>query len=220
VTDPLPGELAAIAEGTPATASRDGALETDAQVLDGLRQGDDRAYAALVRRHGSRMLAVASRLLGSEAEAEDAVQDAFLSAFRSLDGFNGQSRLGTWLHRIVVNAALMRLRTRRRRPETSIEELLPRFLENGHFRNPPQRWQDDPESLLQSADRKRWIRQKISTLPESYRTVLVLRDIENISTQETAELLGITPNAVKIRLHRARLALRESLDVEFRGNEL
>jgi len=163
------------------------------------------------------MLAVAKRLLKSDSEAEDAVQDAFLSAFRSLDQFEGEAKLGTWLHRIVVNAALMRLRTRKRRPETPIEDLLPRFLENGHFLDPPQRWNDDAEQLLQDEERRRWVRDRIDALPETYRTVLLLRDIENLSTQDAAELLSITPNAVKIRLHRARLALRELLDRELRG---
>ena len=184
----------------------------EAALLDRLRAGDELAYASMVREYGGRMLSVARRLLRSESEAEDAVQDAFLSAFRSLSSFQGQSRLGTWLHRIVVNAALMRLRSRQRRSETSIEDLLPRFLEDGHFEAPPKRWQENGENLLQDAQRRRWVRDRIDALPETYRTVLLLRDIEDISTQETAELLEITPNAVKIRLHRARLALRESLD--------
>ena len=184
-----------------------------------LRRGEDDAYAALVRRHAGRMLAVANRLLKSDSEAEDAVQDAFLSAFRSLDSFHGQARLGTWLHRIVVNAALMRLRSRRRHPETSTEDLLPRFLEDGHYLNPPQRWEKDAEGMLADEERRRWVRERIDALPDTYRTVLLLRDIENISTQEAAELLGITANAVKIRLHRARLALRESLDRELRGTK-
>ncbi len=194
-------------------------FSSDADLLAALRRGEEAAYAHLVRLHGGRMLAVAKRLLKVESEAEDAVQDAFLSAFRSLDSFEGEAKLGTWLHRIVVNASLMRLRNRKRRPETPIDDLLPRFLEDGHYLDPPQPWHDDAEQLLQDAERRRWVRDRIDTLPDTYRTVLMLRDIENLSTQDAADLLGITPNAVKIRLHRARLALREILDREFRGGE-
>ena len=114
---------------------------SDEQLLSGLRAGSDDAFAVLVGTHTGRMLAVARRYLGNEEDARDAVQDAFLSAFRAIDRFEGEAKLSTWLHRIVVNACLMKLRTRRRRPEGKIEDLLPRFLEDGHQAEPAAIWQ-------------------------------------------------------------------------------
>jgi RNA polymerase sigma-70 factor (ECF subfamily) len=187
--------------------------EDEAELLAGLRAGDGRAYEALVRRHGGRMLAVARRLLRNEDEAEDAVQEAFLAAWRALPAFEGQSRLGTWLHRIVVNAALMRLRSRRRRPEASIDELLPRFDEDGHRLDagPPPASAD---ALLEHAELRAAVRRCIDLLPDSHRTVILLRDIEELDTKTVAALLEISEAAAKVRLHRARQALRTLLERE------
>ena len=167
-----------------------------------------------MRRHGGRLLAVARRLMRSEEEARDALQEAFVLAFRALPKFAGQSRLSTWLHRIVVNAALMRLRACRSRPEEPLEPLLPAFQEDGHTVRRYATWSADPEQLAGRAEVRRSVRAAIDRLPQSYRTVLVLRDLEELDTAEVAERLGVTPNAVKIRLHRARQALRELLERE------
>jgi RNA polymerase sigma-70 factor (ECF subfamily) len=188
----------------------------EAELLAGLQAGDDAAYARLVRTHAGRMLAVARRMLRDEDAAEDVVQDAFISAFKAIDRFKGDSKLSTWLHRIVVNAALMRIRARSRRSESSIEDLLPRFLEDGHHVVSPEEWKHSAHELLEREATRGKVRELIDQLPDDYRTVLVMRDIEELDTRETAELLGITPNAAKIRLHRARLALRELLDPHMR----
>ncbi len=184
----------------------------EAAFLAALRAGDDRAYEELVRTHGGRMLAVSRRFLRSEDDARDAVQDAFLNAFRSIDHFEGNARLSTWLHRIVVNAALMKLRTRRRRPEHSIEELLPGFLEDGHLAEPASEWQKPPEDRVSRAEIRELVLAKIHELPEGHRNVLLLRDIEELDTRETAAALVVSPGAVKTRLHRARQALRTLLE--------
>lgn len=191
------------------------ARHEEALLVEALRKGDADAYERLVRRHAPRMLAVARRLLRSPDDAEDAVQEAFLSAFRALDRFEGEARLGTWLHRITVNAALMRLRSRRRRPESSLEDLQPRFLEDGHHEVLPRRWKDADRVLADRRLRER-VREAIDRLPDTYRNVLLLRDIEEMDTAETAAALGISENAVKTRLHRARVALREVLDPALR----
>lgn len=188
----------------------------ESRLVERLRGGDDAAYEELVRTQGARMLAVARRFLRSEEDARDAVQDAFISAFRAMERFEGGSRLSTWLHRIVVNASLMKLRSRQRKPETSIEELLPRFLDDGHFAEPPAEWQRPADEALERSQTRERVRAAIDLLPDSYRTVLLLRDIEELNTAEAAEVLGITTNAVKIRLHRARQALRELLDTHMR----
>jgi RNA polymerase sigma-70 factor (ECF subfamily) len=185
------------------------------QLVAGLRAGDDLAYEQMVRVFGGRMLAVARRIVRNDEDAQDAVQTAYLSAFRAITTFEGGCRLSTWLHRIVVNAALMKLRRDRRRPEESIEELLPRFQEDGHHVE-----QFSPSDLpadvqLERAEMRAMTRECIAELPEGYRTVLLMRDIEDLSTNEVAAALGITANAAKIRLHRARQALTTLLRRRF-----
>jgi RNA polymerase sigma-70 factor (ECF subfamily) len=188
-------------------------------LLDRLRAGDDAAYEELVRAHAGRLLAVARRYLPVEEDARDAVQDAFLSAFRAVDRFEGNSRLSTWLHRIVVNASLMKLRTRRRKPETPIDDLLPGFLEDGHLEEPASEWRELSDEALSRKETRALIQDAVAQLPESYRNVLQLRDIEGFDTEETARATGISANAVKTRLHRARQALRGLLEPELRRSE-
>jgi RNA polymerase sigma-70 factor (ECF subfamily) len=186
-------------------------------LLQRLRAGDAASFETLVRTYGGRLMAAAQRILGNEEDARDAVQDAFLSAFRSVAGFEGKSRLSTWLHQIVINASLMKLRTRRRKPEESIETLLPKFMEDGHQARAASEWTERPDTSLEREETRAFVRRSISDLPESYRTVLLLRDIEELNTDETARMLGVTSNVVKTRLHRARQALRTLLDARFRG---
>lgn len=195
-------------------------MEGEEEVLRELRSGREEAFERLLRSEGARMLAVARRLLQNEDEARDAVQEAFISAFRSIGRFEGGCRISTWLHRIVVNSALMKLRSRRRRPEEPIEDLLPKFREDGHqVEHPSIDWRDPADVLVERREIRELVRGSIERLPETYRNVLILRDIEELTTEEAAELLGITANAVKIRLHRARQALRTLLDPHLRGHQ-
>jgi RNA polymerase sigma-70 factor (ECF subfamily) len=210
---------------TPTTATTENLLDAhrplaaDSKVARGdflarLRAGDEDAFAELVAANTARMLAVAQRLLRSEDAARDAVQDAFLSAFKAMRTFNGDAKLSTWLHRITVNAALMRLRSRRHRAEQSIDDLLPRFDEDGRFAEPPGGCGSASDELLETREMRRMVRRCIERLPAGYRTVLIMRDIEDLDTDEVAEMLGVTANAVKIRLHRARQALRTLIEHE------
>jgi RNA polymerase sigma-70 factor (ECF subfamily) len=186
----------------------------EATALERLRAGDADAFAALVRDHGGRMLSVARRLLRQEDDAQDVVQEALLAAFRALPRFEGQSKLSTWLHRIVVNAALMKLRSQRRRGEAPIDDLLPHFDETGH-RLDDRSEAPMPDVELDRAALRARVRRCIDHLPESYRTVLVLRDVEELDTAEVARLLETSEGAVKTRLHRARQALRTLLEREW-----
>lgn len=190
-------------------------MAPDDVLLERLRSGEEAAFATLVRDNTGRMLAVARRILRSDEEAHDAVQEAFLQAFRALDRFAGDSLLATWLHRIVVNACLMRLRHRKRHPEHAIEDLLPQFDDTGHRLDPGAAWTDDVVERMESAQLQKVVRDAIDRLPENYRSVLVLRDIEGLSTEEAAMALGIRPEATKMRLHRARQALRTLLEPHF-----
>jgi RNA polymerase sigma-70 factor (ECF subfamily) len=192
-------------------------VDDEATLVAQLRAGDEAAFEQVVRAYGGRLLAVARRIVGSEEDARDVVQDAFMNAFKSLDRFEGNAKLSTWLHRIVVNAALMRLRTRKRKPEQSIETMLPSFLEDGHHEERFQSWDEPIDKVMERAENRELVRQQIDALPEGYRTVLVLRDIEGLDTEETANVLGLSVNATKIRLHRARQALRTLLAPHFRS---
>jgi RNA polymerase sigma-70 factor (ECF subfamily) len=189
----------------------------DSTFVPRLQRRDEEAFEELVRRHTRPLLRTARRLLGSEEDARDAVQDAFVAAFRSIGGFESMAMLSTWLHRIVVNASLMRLRARRRRPEEDIEQYLPSFLPDGHPSESTAAWSEPAETTLQREELRATVRKAIDALPDTYRVVLLLRDIEERPTGEVAAILGTTPNAVKIRLHRARQALRAMLDPHMRA---
>ena len=169
----------------------------------------------MVRLYGARLLAVARRFTRNDEDAKDVLQSAYLSAFLALNDFEGACQLSTWLHRIVVNSALMKLRSRRRKPEESIEVLLPAFQEDGHHVEQFSEWSTPADQLMERKETRATVRACIEQLPENYRAVLKLRDIEELSTQEVSEMLGMTPTAVKVRLHRARQALSTLLRKEY-----
>ena len=184
----------------------------DVLLVRRLQRGDEAAFEELVRNHGGRLLSVARRFLGASEDAQDAVQEAFIRAFKAIHTFEERAQLHTWLHRILVNTALMKLRERRRKPEESIDDLLPTFAADGHQTVESREWSD---ALFERKETASIVRDAIATLPESYRIVLVLRDLEERDTAETARMLGTTATVVKVRLHRARQALRTLLDREF-----
>jgi RNA polymerase sigma-70 factor (ECF subfamily) len=200
-----------VKELAPSSATTAASEET---LLAGLRRGDGAAFEQLLRLHGARLMVLARRLLGNEEEARDALQDAFVALVRSIGDFDGRCQLSTWLHRIVVNAALMRLRRRRRHPEVSIDALLPRYYEDGHRVNPRSAWDPSPAALLQRSETASLVQRCLEALPEDYRTIFILRDVQELGTAETATILEIQEGAVKTRLHRARQALRTLLERE------
>jgi RNA polymerase sigma-70 factor (ECF subfamily) len=203
-----------------APPSRSVTMLDEATLLARMKARDGDAFEACVRIYCTRLLMVARRILRNEEDARDAVQEAFLAAFKHVDQFQGLSALGTWLHRIVVNAALARLRRLQRHPEHSIEDLLPHFGEGEHQIDPPAPWKDTSEMVLQQKESRELVTHCIGQLPDSYRTVLLLRDIEGLDTEETARMLGTSAGIVKTRLHRARQALRSLLDPHFRRGDL
>ena len=196
-------------------SSASGPVVDDQTLLTSLRAGHEWAFETMVRLYGGRLLAVARRFTRNDEDAQDVVQSAYLSAFRALSDFEGACQLSTWLHRIVVNTALMKLRSRRRKPEESIEALLPAFQEDGHHVEQFSEWSAPADQLLERKETRATIRACIEQLPENYRAVLKLRDIEELSTQEVAEMLEMTPTAVKVRLHRARQALSTLLRKQY-----
>lgn len=174
-------------------------LPDETELVACLRARDEDAYEALFRAHSGAMMAVARRFFRDTDDAADAVQDAFVSAFKAIPAFGGNSRLGTWLHRITVNACLMKLRGRK------CSRLVP--LDESHA--PVCRSEDDHLGRAEVAER---VRACIDRLPPAYRTVIRLRDIEGVDTTEAADRLGTNEGVVKVRLHRARQALRALLE--------
>jgi RNA polymerase sigma-70 factor (ECF subfamily) len=189
----------------------------EAELVRGFTKGDPAVFDRVVRLHGGRMLAVARRILRDEDQARDAVQEAFISAFRARGQFNADSKLSTWLHRIAVNAALGKLRARKRVPEEPLDPLLPSFRGDGHHVEQFAAPDESQDVLVARREVQAAVRAAIDRLPDSYRMVILLRDIEGLDTEEAARTLGISANAVKIRLHRARMALRALIAPTFQG---
>jgi RNA polymerase sigma-70 factor (ECF subfamily) len=182
--------------------------------INQLKTHDKEAFETLVQRYGPQMLATARRLLGNEHDAHDAVQQALLAAFKSIVGFRAGSKLSTWLHRIVVNVALTQLRLRRRRAELLTQDLRHPFDHSvsGADWTEPSTWVDEHPILRRETCQM--VRRCIDELPKPYRAVLLLRDIEELDTWEAAKVLAISPNAIKVRLCRARRALKTRFERE------
>jgi RNA polymerase sigma-70 factor, ECF subfamily len=190
-------------------------MDSEAELVKELRAGDPAAVRGFVAAQTSRMHAVAARILGSQDEAQEIVQEAFLRAFRALGDFRGTCKLSTWLHRIVINEALMSLRGRKSRSaEGSIEVLLPRFYDDGHHVEAASGWSEQADVLLQREQLRTTMHACLAQLPESLRVVLTLRDVEGLDVQETASILEVSQGVVKTRLHRARQAMRALLSKE------
>jgi RNA polymerase sigma-70 factor (ECF subfamily) len=180
-----------------------------------LRARDAGALEILMQRHSSRVFRVAFGITRNEADAEEVVQDVFLSLFEKIGSFEERASLSTWLYRVTTNAALLRRRGKRRELEVSLEDQLPTFRDDGHRAGERSfllaDWSSTAEAGLASGETQARVRRAIDLLPPHYRAVVMLRDIEELSNEEIAEILAEPVSAVKSRLHRARMALREQL---------
>jgi RNA polymerase sigma-70 factor (ECF subfamily) len=173
----------------------------DADVVSRVRAGDSAQFEILMRRHNQRMYRMARAILRVDDEVEDVLQQAYLSAYQHLDQFEGGSQFSTWLTRIVLNEALGRRRKQALRP-LSGEETMLTLVDN---KTP------DPEQQAASSELRRVLEDEVTALPDDFRAVFMMRDIEALSTAETADCLGISEDLVKTRLHRARTMLRNNL---------
>ncbi|WFP61426.1 RNA polymerase sigma factor [Mesorhizobium sp. WSM4904] len=170
------------------------------------------AFRAIIKTHNQRLYRIARGVVRNDAEAEDIVQEAYMRAFAGLDTFRGDASLSTWLSRIVINEALGRLRKRKHvvvMPENPEAQII-RFPLNQGGLNPS----DDPERTMAQRQILGLVERATDSLPDVYRSVFVARVIEGLSIEETAEVLGIRPETVKTRLHRARSLVRKALDDE------
>lgn len=184
---------------------------TDEQLVKAARAGDAGAFDELIRRHTPRIFALTMSMMRNHADAHDAMQDAFLNAYRRLDGFRGDAAFGSWLYRVAANACLMRMRRRRRRPEVPLEVRTPGFSDDGHWIRPVEDLAPQVDELYENKELGRIIQAGMDSLPDNYRAVFVLADLELKSMKEIADILDLTVPNVKTRLHRARLKLREYL---------
>ena len=175
-------------------------------------KGNQGAMEALFARHAGALYQSAFKLLGNHEDAEDALQEGMLAAFKNLRRFEGRSKFSSWLTRIVINAALMRLRSQRTRPAVSMDEPLGNdgLSLAEQFATPA----PDPEALSVQLELRQMLERRLRELPADMRTAVVLRDVEGLSTQEAAERLGVPENTLKSRLHRARMQLAQRIRSE------
>ena len=187
-------------------------LDPDQELLRALREREPTAAEALIIAYGDRAYRLASRITGNAQDAEEAVQDAFWNVVRKIDTFRGDSAFGSWVYRIVANAAYQTLRTRQSRSrDVSWDEALPAFDEDGRHVMPMDDWSPCVNDPVVHEELRLAVTTAINELPAAYRMVLMLRDVEGLSTLETSELLGLNVPTVKTRVHRARLFLRQQL---------
>jgi len=184
---------------------------SDLALVARARAGDSMAFDTLVERHQGKVYGLALRLSGNPSDAEEILQDTFLQVYRNLHQFREEAKFSTWLYRVATNSALMHGRTRRRHRAEPLEGYLPRFDETGGFADGTAADFERAaraDELLERKELAQRALEAVDQLSELYKTVFVLRDIEGLSTEETAEVLGVDPGAVRTRLHRARLMLR------------
>ena len=190
-------------------------VSEEARLLERLRAGDASALEALMSEYATRVYRLAFGITRDQGAAEEVVQDVFLTVATKCATFAGRSALGSWIYRITTNTALNKRRGKRREVETSLEEHLPAFMADGHREGDRSfllaDWSQNPERELLSGEARRTLERALDGLPEGYRAVLVLREVEELANEEVAELLGESIGSVKSRLHRARQALREQL---------
>jgi RNA polymerase sigma-70 factor, ECF subfamily len=181
------------------------------QLVNLARGGDAAAFEQVLDRHQERVLRVAYSILRDPMDTEEVTQDVFLTVFEKIDSFRGDSSFSTWVHRITVNAALMRKRRNRSRKDILLEDVMPIFAENGHIAADVTDWSEQASDPALQSEARTVIQAAIDQLDEKYQTVFLLRDVEGFSSEDTAGILELSIPAVKSRLHRARLFLRREL---------
>lgn len=186
-------------------------------LVQAAKKGDLEAFSQLVKRYDRNIFRIAQHITHNEEDAQDVVQEAFLKAYQNLEQFQGNSKFYTWLVRIAVNEALMKLRRRRTDRTVSIDEDVE--TEEGSMPREVADWGPNPEQLYRQSELSEILKKTVQGLPPGFRTVFVLRDVEGLSTEETAEMLGLSVPAVKSRLLRARLQLRERLSKYFKSKD-
>jgi RNA polymerase sigma-70 factor (ECF subfamily) len=183
--------------------------DKDLPLVEQVKAGDHAAFTELVRRYEGKVYQLALRLTGNEMDAMDVIQDVFLSVYQKIHTFRGHAAFSSWLYRITANAAFAKLNQRKRAAAISLDDVLP-AVEEKSTDNPSEFFQK-PDLALFSQETRSALEEAINGLPDDFRTVVILRDVQDLSNQEVADILNLSIPAVKSRLHRARLALRRRL---------
>ena len=191
--------------------------EMEAALIERVRKGEHEAFYELVRPHERGIYLAALSVLNNDADAEEAVQEAILKAFKGIARFRGEAKFGTWLVQITINEARMKVRKDRRHLYESLEEPFRGEDEGDYVPRDFADWREIPSEALETARLRKALQRGLESLSPKYRQVLVLRDVEHLNIAETAKLLGITEAAVKTRLLRARLIMRDALAPGFDG---
>lgn len=186
-------------------------IRQDQQLVEALLRGEDGGVEELVDRYAGWIRRVACRILADEAEADEVTQDVLLTVVRKIQTFRGDAALSSWIYRIAANAAYQRLRARRSRREISLESFLPAFDPEGRHAEPVTDWSERLEDPAVASEVRTAIERGLARLPEEYRVVVLLHDVEGLPNAEVAAALGLSLAAVKSRVHRARLFLRHEL---------
>ena len=196
---------------TGANPTVDGDIELG--LVERLQAGDATALEGLMERHSSRLYRLAFGITRNARDAEEVLQDVFLTVFRKIGSFEQRAKLGTWLYRVTTNTALNKRRGLAATVEVAVDDLLPTYLNDGHRAGDRSflltDWSETPEEELLAGEGRAALERALAMLPDGYRAVLVLRDVDGQSTEEAADALGESVSSVKSRLHRARMALRE-----------
>lgn len=187
---------------------------SDEELVESAKQGDPDAFPQLVKKYSRRILRVGRNITNNDEDAEDVLQETFLKAYTHLSGFQGNSKFYTWLVRIAMNEALMKLRKRKGDKVVSLDEQLDTGEDT--VTREIAVWEGNPEDRYSQEEIRDILDKTVASLPEAFRTVFTLRDVEELSTEETAEVLNLSIPAVKSRLLRARLQLREKLTRQFK----
>ena len=194
--------------------------EVDSTLVERVRSGDKSAFEVLMHRYEDRVFRLSVGMLKNREDALDAVQDAFLNVYRKIDTFRGESAFSTWLYKIALNSVYMKLRSRTRHEQTESLDDLEAVLDPAKIRilMPPRGWSERADDTLLRKELSLKLREAVDDLPEEYRAIFNLREVEELSNQEVADILGLGLAATKTRLHRARLFLRQRLSKYLQGD--
>ena len=188
---------------------------TEEALVRDLQNGNLDAYDKLAEIYQKKIYGLSFHLTRNQMDAQDVTQEVLLTLFRKINMFQGKSAFSSWVYRIAVNASYMKLRSKKKEPNVSIDELMPSFNSAGFQQEKIQDWSENTESLMFDTETRNVINKAVDLLPEKEKVVFLLRDVEGLSTEKAGEILDLTVPAVKSRLHRARLFLRKKLSSYF-----
>jgi len=192
--------------------------ETEEILVKEFQEGNLEAYDQIAERYQKKIYGLSFNLCRNQMDAQDVTQEVLLTLYKKINTFQGKSAFSSWVYRITLNATYMKLRSKKKEPNVSLDDMMPSFNGSGFHQEKIQDWSESTESLLFTNETKEIIQKAVDLLPEKEKVVFVLRDVDGLSTEKVSEILDLTIPAVKSRLHRARLFLRKKLSNYFEGH--